>query len=398
MDTVYAYALLEDEPRIVGRLDVDNGAGTFVYGQSWLERDDRFALDPVQLPDRQGAFETTANNGIFHVLLDGGPDRFGRLVIERRHPGAGGLGAIDFLVYGSGHGTGCLLFSRSRDRVRLPEPAPGIERLTQLQDAALAVDTGQGVPDTAVDLLFPGSSLGGMRPKTVVSVDGEERIVKFGRRGADDFQDHPRVEHATLELARKAGIDAVESALHVVRGESILVIRRFDRLASRRLHYISALSLLANGGRVRESDTLGTLSYAGIAARAAQIGKDAGDIREVFRRAVFNVLISNTDDHLKNHGFLLEPPERQYRLAPAFDLVPSYRETGLQAIGTGPRGRESSWENVLASAGAFNISANDAQQIANEVRDAVAGWEAHYRAFDLAENDLRLVGRAIKVR
>src|SRR5690606_22974035 len=154
-----------------------------------------------QLPDRQGAFETTANNGIFHVLLDGGPDRFGLLVIERGHPRAGGLGAIDVPVFVSGHGTGARLFSRPPDRGRLPEPPPRNDRVRQLQDAALAVDTGQGIPDTAVDLLFPGSSLGGMRPKTVVSVDGEERIVKFGRRGADDFQNYPRVEHATLELA-----------------------------------------------------------------------------------------------------------------------------------------------------------------------------------------------------
>lgn len=396
--SVWIWALVEpQEPRIVGRLDVENGLGTFVYGRSWLDREDCFSLDPLHLPLRPGPVQTLGYNGIFPVLLDAGPDRFGRLVIERRHPRRGGLQPIDFLLYGSGHGTGCLLFSGSRDRVQLPKPANDISALTQMRDAALAVDTGQGAPDTDIDLLFPGSSLGGMRPKTVVNDKGVELIAKFGRRGADDYQDHPRVEHATLELARKAGINVIRSRLLVLRGESILLLDRFDRDGDRRLHYISALSLLNEDGRWNEGLANDTHSYAGIAAVSRSISESGEDVRELYRRAVFNVLVSNTDDHAKNHGFLLRPPSTQFRLAPAFDLVPSYRETQTQALGVGPRGRESSWENVLASAEAFNLSLPEGNAIADEVRTAVAGWEAHYREHGVGDGDIRLLARAMKV-
>lgn len=372
-------------PVPVGRFALDDrGDGRFGYGLRYLRRPDAFDLDPVHLPLSADELSLPRHpDGSYGVLSDAGPNAWGAKLTARLLRDADQAmprNAIEWLLRGWHYGSGCLAFSGAPDQPpRLgiePSDSAALSRSLLRTLDNYAADPDAELNDEAIQLLFPGSSLGGVRPKTVVMHDGAEHIAKFGR--PDDRVDVPAVEYATLRLAFLAGIDVPSFELVRVGTRSVLLVQRFDRDGGRRRHYLSAHSLIDPRGAGPEGNAYKTgFSYAGIAEALRPIGEDAqADAHQLFRRMVFNILVGNVDDHLRNHALLLAPSGR-YRLSPAFDIVP-HPEASVspQSIGVGALGRASTMDNALSQCGRFLLTAGDARGMIDQVGAVVSRWRA----------------------
>lgn len=366
----YVWTDLGGAPRRVGLAVAVPPAGEFNYANGYVD-DGGHSIDPINLPARKGeVFRTTANEGLFGVLHDAGPDSWGRRVLKSIDPAwMGKATELQILLRASGHGVGALLFSASRDAVK--DRSPGIRRdqLGAAAEGAQHVEQGEILRSQLHTLMMASTSLGGLHPKIAVTdPDGSSRIAKFKAR--DDFVETPRVEFASMRLAAECGITAAAVELTAVAEQAALLVRRFDRPAGRPLHYASAHSLW-NRTVARESDTRAWASYAGIVdlRRGLPGGNVPEDAAELFRRLVFNVVIGNTDDHGRNHGFLMDA-QRQWRLAPAFDVLPSFRSE-VHALGVGPAGPERSLENAVAGAASFGLDQAKARAVVKNVQRRV---------------------------
>jgi serine/threonine-protein kinase HipA len=365
--------------------------GRFVYGRSYLARPGAVALDPVELKLGTRTYETVLASGLFGALRDAGPDHWGRRLIER-HAGLAELGELDYLLHSPDDRAGALGFGLGP----LP-PAPerrfnrsiDLARLQSIADRLVA-DEPSSDGEEAVrveELLLLGTSMGGARPKAVVEDDDGLWLAKFNR--ADDRWNMARVEHAMLTLARTCGLTVAESRLVAVSGRDALLVKRFDRErvaeGYTRARMVSALTLLQADERQRER-----WSYVALAEELRRISGDArGDAAELFRRMVFNALISNIDDHPRNHAVIAPGPE--WRLSPAYDLTPAApvsldrRELAMTA---GDLGRWANARNLVSQAQRFLISPPEATRIIDDLEALVrARWYGTARASGVSEAD-----------
>ncbi len=396
----YVYITLPGETAAVtaGRftLSVDRRGtplGRFVYGRRYLERPDAVELDPAELRLARGAFETTRLNGIFGALRDAGPDFWGRRVIER-HLGKAELGELDYLLHSPDDRAGALGFGPGK----VP-PAPrrrfnqtlDLERLQALADAIVRDEPlpSDAQADQLEALLLLGTSMGGARPKAVVEDEEGLWLAKFNR--PDDRWNHARVEHAMLRLAQACGISAAESRVVSAGNREVLLVKRFDRRKTaqgyERARMVSGLTLLRADDTRRTPETWSYVALAEELRRAsAQPGKDAA---ELFRRMCFNALISNTDDHPRNHAVIAWA--REWRLSPAFDLTPSAPvsiERRDLAMVCGDAGRYANAENLLSQHPRFLLDRAEAAAILTETERCVAGkWYDVARAAGVSEQD-----------
>lgn len=377
------YVALGDENRLVGRLwtRVRQGreSATFQYDDGWLDDPERFALEPA-LSLGPGAHHTGANRAIFGALGDSAPDRWGRALMgraerraareEERAPSA--LTELDYLLRVSDRSRqGALRFKSEPDgeflgHAERDEVPPLIElpRLLAASDRLLDEDD-----DALLTLLLaPGSSLGGARPKaSVADMDGQLAIAKFPKR--DDDIDIVRWEAVALTLAARSGIDTSQWRLEPLDDRSVLVLRRFDRDSDRRVPYLSAMSMLgATDGDQR--------SYLEIADVLRQHGSSSeSDRQALWRRIVFSILISSTDDHLRNHGFLYDG-NTGWRLSPAFDLNPVPADVKPRFLSTAVDldDNEASIDLALSVAAHFALNGDAARAIARDVARSVSDW------------------------
>jgi serine/threonine-protein kinase HipA len=384
-------------PVPVGRFALDGeGQGRFGYGLRYLQRDDAFELDPLHLPLVPAEIAVPRrSDDTFGVFSDAGPNTWGaqlalRLMREEGRPPP--ENAIDWFLHAGYYGSGCLGFSPDPQQAPRLGPAPASSRALR-ENMLHVLDAYIANPDARLDaatatLLFPGSSLGGIRPKTVVMHEGKEHIAKFSR--PDDRFDVPAVEYATLRLAVGAGIDLPEFELLRVGNRSVLLVERFDRTeAGGRIHYISANSLLDPGPLSADKrEYKAAYSYAGIAEALRQVGQDPRrDARELFRRMVFNIMVGNVDDHLRNHALLMAAPGR-YRLSPAFDILPHIEAPSWpQSIGVGAFGAASTVANAMSQCGRFLLAEDEAWDIVVQVRDAVSGWRRVFAESGVSQQD-----------
>jgi serine/threonine-protein kinase HipA len=357
----------------------------FVYGDTWLESGNRFEISPDLPLTRERYFHkaATRSDSIFHfAIADTEPDGWGCKVIARDHAkrrksgkvseGAA-LTEMDFLLgVDDISRVGALrLRNATGEFMRTPEDGergiPPLLELTEIIGAAHAVERGT---ETAKDLDYlrgRATSLGGMRPKcTVLDSDGHLAIGKFP--SVSDDRAVTKAEILALKLAADAGIEAAQGRIVYSDGIPVTLTRRFDRVEGRRIPYLSATSMLQAS---REDEH----TYSEIAERILSVSPDAKrDLAELWRRIVFNMLITNVDDHLKNHGFL-HVGHGQWRLAPAFDLNP-FPDKGRDlktwlTEETGPTGKI---EDAMHAAGYFHLTDEHALRILGEVHGAVSRW------------------------
>ena len=387
-----------------------HGAGvfSFAYDRAWLSRPDAFELDPQLQLHGSESYPAGAASA-FGIFVDSAPDRWGRLLMERREtlrariegrrPRA--LGEWDFLlgVHDSCR-LGALRFRRNATAEFLDADramaAPPLASLRELEAAALAIEDPDAPQRREFSqwlgaLLAPGSSLGGARPKAnFTDSDGSLWIAKFPSR--EDRRDVGAWETVTHELARQAGIEVPPARLLDLAGRyRTFACRRFDRTtAGRRRFFVSAMTLLgrSDGQGGSYLDLAEFLSTRGSARHRNM------DLRQLWCRVVFIILVSNTDDHLRNHGFILETDG--WRLAPAYDVNPSVdRPTHALAIdATDPT---SDLESARATAHYYGVKAAQADQIIREIRAVVATWPKLAKAAKLPRSETELMAAAFKV-
>ena len=354
-------------------------SATFVYAPAYVTRPGAYELDP-SLPLGTAPSQTPVGQTIFGALSDCAPDRWGRTLINRAEARAAreegrtprALGDVDYLLgvrddlrQGALRvriGRGPFLGS---DDVGVPA-LTDLPELLDLADAAERDDV--SLPELR-RLVRVGSSLGGARPKAHVRhPDGRVAIAKFPS-AAQDTWNVMAWEKVALDVAQRAGITVPASRLLTLAGRHVLVVDRFDRTpAGDRVGYVSAMTMLqATDGEQR--------SYLEIAEAIEERSARAGqDLAQLWRRLLFNVLICNTDDHLRNHGFL-HAGGTSWSLAPAFDLNPQ-PDPGPIQLSTFIDSADGSATVALALSVApmFRLSAADARRILGEVAAAVSDW------------------------
>lgn len=347
---------------------------TFRYDEEFLRHRGGYAIDPA-LGLYAGGYQTERLPGAF---ADCSPDRWGRNLItakvraqalrDGRTPPL--VSDVDFLIGVSDlTRQGALRFRTSRDGPHLaPDLAvPKMVELPRLLHAADTV-THDGDDLTAIKtLLEAGSgSLGGARPKASLR-DGDRLLIAKFPHHTDEW-DVMAWEKTALDLAQRAGIDVPRSELAKIDGRSVLVSERFDRSGERRIGYISALTLMQG----RDGDVS---DYTEVAETLPEYGsRTSSDLRQLWRRIAYSVAIHNTDDHLRNHGFLRDGASG-WRLSPAFDINPNpdVSEERVTGIG-GARGRADELTGLMAYADTFGLTETEATKILSEIDEVTRGW------------------------
>lgn len=372
---VWVYLPGDLEPTVCGVFQlastVAGPTGSFLYGASYLKNKDAIALDPIALPLRQQQFFTTSNQGVFGSLLDALPDDWGRYVIDKVH----GKQAfpVGYMLHTSGDAIGNLAFSPDPKSAPLHVRAVGAESLELARSVLLDMDAGKEVPSELVGRVRANTAMGGARPKLTIEKDGRLWLAKFPARNDDPLLPVAKLEAAMLNLARVCGIESARA--HVVHGD-VLLVERFDRGPvneigqSRRDGFLSARTLFESSG-VR-------YDYAGSYARlAVELGRyscqASQDKVELFRRMVFNAVISNTDDHERNHGLIADDDPGSYRLSPAYDLVPRIHgtTTRYQAMIVGGVESAATKKNLLADCEVFGLDRAQAIEAFSSISELV---------------------------
>jgi serine/threonine-protein kinase HipA len=332
---------------------------------------------------------------MFGAIGDSAPDRWGRALMrraERRRAERAGIAPrtleeIDFLLLVDDEARqGALRFAEREGGPFLREEEvkriPPVVELPELLSAAEHVMEDKDTEEDLRLLFAPGSSLGGARPKaSVTEKDGQLAIAKFPRR--DDEINTVLWEAVALALAKKAGIVVPTRRVETVAKKPVLLLRRFDREGERRIPFLSSMSML--GAKDNE-----TRSYLEIVDSLRQHGAaPKEDMEALWRRLVFNILISNTDDHLRNHGFLYAG-QQGWRLSPAYDLNPVPVDIKPRILTTAINEDDNTASLALAIdvAGYFDLKEAAAKKIAAEVGKAVSKWRDEAARHGLTKGEI----------
>jgi serine/threonine-protein kinase HipA len=398
----YVYIVLPGQTDYItaGKLVISETAsgeaiGRFVYGKSYLANPGAVPVDPATLKLSDKVYETGLMQGMFGAIRDATPDYWGRMLIER-YTGRIDLSEMDYLLYSPDDRIGALGFGNNQQPPAPKRTFNQIIDLGQLQSVADEVLSGTGSPDTlhnrAGHLLKLGTSMGGARPKAVVSDDDALWIAKFN--SDNDRYNNALVEHAMLILARDCGISVAMSRVTKVGEKDVLLVKRFDRQKSDagylRHRMVSALTVLQIGDDMAHRNRWSYIAFAEELRKFSSEPKK--DTSELFRRMVFNALISNTDDHPRNHAFIAK---RNWRLAPAYDLTPmpavSLERRDLAMI-CGRRGRIATEENLLSECRRFLLEPDEAVAIVNDmVKYIKENWYRTARGVGLSDEDCKKI-------
>ncbi|GLR63741.1 type II toxin-antitoxin system HipA family toxin [Marinospirillum insulare] len=361
-----------------------NGSYSFGYAKSWMARGDAFALDPINLPFTDSIYR---DNFLWSCFDDTMPDNWGRRVIlsiHKDHP----KNHLEWMLASRGSGVGMLAASASQHYTPKLARVAEFGQLEQLMRATRAIELGdfdsQLFSPELLKVLQYGSSMGGARPKVTVSHENKEWIAKFSRN--DDIFNQVKAEKACLEMARSAGCRVPEVKLIDLAGSTTIMVERFDRLPNgQRLHYLSANAIL-NIHKTRPNDQrMGYPHLAGLTQRLSF--EPELDQKELFTRMLLNIMVGNTDDHLKNHGFLREQ-NGLYRLSPIFDVLPHPSQLDQQAILVGENGREASLTNAMSKVQAFGLTEKEALLIIQSCADVVDNCQVYFSEAGMNNNDI----------
>jgi serine/threonine-protein kinase HipA len=369
-------------------------SATFAYDTGYLARPDAYELDPA-LSLVGGPQQTPAGRAMFGAFSDCAPDRWGRRLIARaegqrvsREGGAErSFGEIDYLLgVRDDLRHGALRFRDPETGVHLADEAtwvpPPID-LPKLLGAAERLERDEASEDELRTLLRGGSSLGGARPKAhTFDAKGRVAIAKFPSAAGDEW-DVIRWEAVALRLARAAGIHVADWTLHLIDAKAVLIVDRFDRAGDLRIGYVSAMTML----EASDGDQASYLDVADAIERHSPQASD--DLRQLWRRIAFSIFISNTDDHLRNHGFL-RTTSAGWTLSPAFDLNPD-PSPGPKHLSTAIDFGDAtaSVDTLMNVAHHFRLADDRARRILGEVGDATSQWQTVAQEAGLARAAVR---------
>jgi serine/threonine-protein kinase HipA len=388
-DRLYLWLLTRpDEPVLIGDLNLVRSLQgvSLQYSDDWIERGFQLSED---LPLIDQEFLPTEKSAAAGAVDDARPDRWGERVIRfvDRPPR---LSLLEYLYFAGDDRFGALGVSTSRTEY-LPRrlgPLPSLADADEVHELVRKIQANEPVPEELKRLISPGATMGGARPKALLEIDGEQWIVKF----ADgDPTDAPLVEHAAMTLAREAGIRVAETMpVRLTYGHAVAV-KRFDRQRGGRRHCLTAHVALRAA-----AEPYGYPELAQLLRRRGVTDGDAyiAEMRELFRRMVFNILLDNTDDHEKNHAVIVTD-EEQYALAPAYDILPSGQALGFQQMRVGENEGDSTLENALSMARLFALERDEAGEEIRRVARVVDGWQAHFARCGVTRGDVELYAEHI---
>ncbi len=383
------------EPRQIGVLRRTPGRGrervSFQYADDWIADPDAFPISP-EYPLTAGAFVPPAGHDILAPLGDSAPDRWGRTVMRRYEGRAARAESrrakvfqeMDYLL-GVNDKTrlGALRFSTDGEfQAPMGIGVPALLALGDLLAAAQRVLRGEETDEDLQVLFAPGSSLGGARPKASV-FDQHNRlsVAKFPKDG--DEYSLERWEAIALDIAAAAGIKTTDHTLESVGHYKVMLSHRFDRYGDQRTPFISAMAMLDG----KDGDKFSYIDLADVIA--SESAQPEEDWRELFRRVVFSIMVNNTDDHMRNHGFLRS--EGGWQLSPAYDINPVPDAPRVLSSYVSEDNPDGSLALLKESAAGYMIEDITADEIIEEVASAVDRWPEFARQRGAPDREMRLL-------
>ncbi len=401
---LYVYCQLNGEDVLVGYLwshvKGRTETSSFQYADTWLSNPKAFNIDPALY---LAAGQQYSANPLFGVFTDCSPDRWGRVLMQRfeqnkakeeqRAPQT--LNDIDYLalVNDEARQGAIRLKDNPQNDFIFPaiiKPIPPLIKLPELLSAAEKItDNSETAQDLKV-LLAPGSSLGGARPKaSVIDNDGDLCIAKFPKK--DDIGNIVLWEAVALTLAKEARINVPQWKIVNILNKPVLLVKRFDRIKTKRIPFASAMTMLS------ATDGDNTYTYQNIADVIRQYSSSPkDDLAELWKRLVFSIMISNTDDHLRNHGFL-HTNNNGWRLSPVYDVNPNPDNIGMLSTAISEGAYETKLENAIAVAEYFGLTSDKANKIISMVKSAVAQWKQVAAKIGLSSAEIQKMQIAFKV-
>lgn len=388
------------EPVVAGRIDAVGAIYTFIYARSYLQRDDAISLYQPELPLIAGPQRPGGGLTIAGCLRDSGPDSWGQRVILARYVGhltsssdTDELSLLTYLLESGSDRIGALDFQESSDEYRPRSESSAT--LEQLMNAAADLEAGRPVQFSLAEALTRGTSIGGARPKVLLTEANRKLIAKFS--STTDIRPVVKAEGVAMELARRVGLDVAPVKVIKVAGKDVLLIERFDRPGGgQRHHMVSALTILG-------LDEFRDARYGSYALLADTIRRSftnsADTLHELFSRIVFNILVGNTDDHPRNHSAFVNAAG-DLTLTPAYDICPQPRSGSQanQAMAIGRDGeRTSHLSTCLAACDVYLLETAQAREIIDaQVETIRAEWRGAADTAQLTELERRqLFGREI---
>ncbi len=409
--TIFVYADWEvlGGPLLMGRLAVAHTKGrevfSFEYDKDWIEGGHAQNLDP-DLKLYKGPQYLPSEKKNFGIFLDSSPDRWGRALMVRREAitaklekrKAHSLFEEDYLLgVFDQHRMGAIRFKTEMEGPFLHNninfAAPPWAMLRDLEFASLELEKDALTDEESIKwlnlLIAPGASLGGARPKaSVMDPEGILWIAKFP--STNDQVDTGGWEMVVNTIARQSGLNMAEGKVRKFNSRNhTFLTKRFDRTGNNRHHFASAMTLLGY------SDGADGVSYLDLAEFIMQNGSNVtNDLVELWRRIVFNISVKNTDDHLRNHGFILN--SRGWALSPAFDVNPVYYGTGL-TLNISETDNSLDLDLARSVAQYFRIPALTAASIIAEIQHSVANWQKIAADYHIPKNEQELMSRAFEI-
>jgi serine/threonine-protein kinase HipA len=388
-DRLHLWLLTQPEqPVPVAELNLvrSNQGVSLRYADRWLQLGFPLSED---LPLIDEEFQPAEKGAAAGAVDDARPDRWGERVIRfiDKPPR---LSLLEYLYFAGDDRFGALGVSSSPHEY-LPRrlgPLPTLKDADELHELIRKVQNNEPVPPEQRRLISPGATMGGARPKALIDIAGEQWVIKFSD---GDPADTPLIEHAAMTLAQKAGIRTAQTMpVRLTHGHAV-AIKRFDRMGGLRRHSLSAcVALRAAGERFGYAELAQLLRRRGVTEGDAYIAQ----MREIFRRMVFNILIDNTDDHEKNHALLVTDAQ-QYELSPAFDVLPSGQALGFQQMRVGDQEADSTVANALSLSPMYALTKDEAVKEAQAVARTVDGWQQHFAACGVTRGDIDLYAEQI---
>lgn len=399
-----------EKPKLIGVLSAHQAKGRksfgFEYDKQWIKTGQPFLLDPDIQWFSGPQFPNQKEN--FGIFLDSMPDTWGRTLMKRREAQlskeAGNptrtLYEIDYLlgVYDQSR-MGALRFKIDIEGPFLDDdnrtPTPPMSSIRELQQAAQLVESDEDnneVKKWLAILIAPGSSLGGARPKANL-MDGEDLwIAKFPSQ--NDTIDKGAWEYLTYQLAINAGINMSECRIEKISGKHhTFFTKRFDRQQGKRIHFASAMTMTGNNEDIIRDNPA---SYLDIAEFIQYNGANiTEDLHQLWRRIVFNIAVSNTDDHLRNHGFLLT--DKGWILSPAYDINPSIDKNGL-ALNIDMDNNALDFDLAKSVGQFFKLNDEEMDVIIDEVLSSVSNWEILAKKIGISRAEQEIINGAFKLK